>query len=119
MRRLFIALFASAAISVVAASSVAGSGPQPGTLAEHGWTCFPVPGLGVHCSPPGRDFEAPVEHATPLLYWFDTMDPGATNADFSGTELLLPSGQYHGQPCPQEGLDEWADLGIARACHHN
>lgn len=119
MRRLVLALIAAAALSVSAVGAVAAAGPQPGDLSDHGWTCFPVPGLGVHCSPPGRDFEAPVQQPTPLLYWFSTLDPTATNAQFSGTELLLPHGRYHGQPCPQEGLADWANIGIARACHHN
>lgn len=119
MRRFLLPLIAAAAITASAVGSVSAAGPQPGNLSDHGWTCFPVPGLGVHCSPPGREFAPPIQQATPILYWFGTLDPTDTNADFTGTELLLPHGQYHGQPCPQEGLDEWTDIGIARACHHN
>jgi hypothetical protein len=79
-----------------------------------------VPELGVHCAPPGVPWAPPVERATPLLYWFESGpdDVTATDLDFSGTEMLLPLDQYHGQPCPQEGLAEWANIGIARACHH-
>jgi len=118
MRRLLLSLVAAGAITVAAVGSVSAGGPQPGHLGDHGWTCFPVEGLGVHCAPPGREWAPPVEAATPLLYWFETMDPTDTEADFSGTEMLLPHALYHGQPCPQEELDDWADLGIARACHH-
>lgn len=118
MRRLFISLLVAGVISVTAVSAVAAGGPQPGKLSDHGWTCFNVPDLGVHCTPPGRPFAAPVEDPTPLLYWFTTTDPTDTNAEFSGTEMLLPHARYHGQPCPQEGTDEWTDIGIARACHH-
>ena len=118
MRRVLVSLLAAAAIAIMTVSSVSAGGPQPGHLGDHGWTCFDVPELGVHCAPPGREWAPPVQAATPLLYWFDTTEPSATDADFSGTEMLLPHSLYHGQPCPQEGLDDWADIGIARACHH-
>ncbi len=118
MRRLGLALLTAVAITAIAVGSVSAKGPQPGHLGEHGWTCFNVEGLGVHCAPPGRTWAPPVEAATPLLYWFDTTDPSETDADFSGTEMLLPHALYHGQPCPQEGLEDWANIGIARACHH-
>jgi hypothetical protein len=83
-----------------------------------------VEGLGVHCAPPGVGWAPPVDQATPLLYWFDTepTDVDATDVEFSGTELLVPETQHnplHRPPCPQEDLEEWADIGIARACHHN
>lgn len=121
MRRLLVSVLAAAALTVASLGSVSAQGPQPGRLGEHGWTCFFVGGLGVHCAPPGVGWAPPVERATPLLYWFesDEEDVTATDLDFTGTEMLLPRTQYHGQPCPQEGLDEWADIGIARACHHN
>jgi hypothetical protein len=121
MRRLVLSLLAAAAITAATVGSVSAQGPQPGHLGEHGWTCFFVPGLGVHCAPPGVEWPPPLAGATPLLYWFDTgpEDLTTTDADFSGTEMLLPHAQYHGQPCPQEGLEVWADIGIARACHHN
>jgi len=120
MRRLIVSLLAAIAITTATVGSVSAQGPQPGRLGEHGWTCFFVEGLGVHCAPPGVGFAPPIERPTPLLYWFDTgpEDVTATDADFSGTEMLLPYDRYHGQPCPQGGLEEWADIGIARACHH-
>jgi hypothetical protein len=119
-RRFLVALLASAAITAATVGVASANGPQPGHLEDHGWTCLDVPDLGVHCAPPGRTFAppAPVEEPTPLLYWFETTDPSDTDADFTGTEMLLPFARYHGQPCPQEGLDEWMDIGIARACHH-
>jgi hypothetical protein len=118
MRRLLVSLIAAAAITASTVTVAAAGGPQPGHLEDHGWTCLDVPDLGVHCSPPGRPWAlAPIEAPTPLLYWFTTTDPSDTDADFTGTEMLLPHSRYHGQPCPQEDLEEWMDIGIARACH--
>ncbi|MDQ3880349.1 MAG: hypothetical protein M3295_04680 [Chloroflexota bacterium] len=117
MRRAILSLVAAGMVAMTIAGPVSANGPQPGRLGEHGWTCFNVPDLGVHCAPPGREWAPPVEMPTPLLYWGGTTDPMDTAADFSGTEMLLPHALYHGQPCPQEGLDEWKDIGIARACH--
>ena len=121
MRRFVIPLVLGAAVVLSSAAAVAAKGPQPGNLSDHGWTCFPVPELGVHCTPPGKTWAPPVQQATPLLYWFTTFDTTDTDADFTGTELLMPQWQWdHGQPpCPQEDLLGWANIGIARACHHN
>jgi hypothetical protein len=121
MRRFVLSLLVATAMLAMGAGSAAARGPQPGTLGDHGWTCFFVEGLGVHCAPPGVGWAPPIERATPLLYWFDSTpdDVAATDLTFSGTELLVSHDQYNDQRCPQEGLDLWHDLGIARACHHN
>jgi hypothetical protein len=125
MRRWLLALLVTATMLAMSTGSVAARGPQPGNLDDpddpNDWTCFFVEGLGVHCAPPGVGWAPPVERATPLLYWFDSTieDVDATDLTFSGTELLVSHDQYNDQPCPQEGLDVWHDLGIARACHHN
>ena len=120
MRRLVVALLVVMMLAF-SAGSVAAKGPQPGNLGDHGWTCFFVEGLGVHCAPPGVGWAPPIERATPLLYWFNSTpeDVDATDLTFSGTELLVSHEQYNDQRCPQEGLTHWHDLGIARACHHN
>ena len=123
MRRLLLSLVAVIMLIAASASSVAAKGPQPGNLGEHGWSCFFVEGLGVHCAPPGSGWPPPIERATPLLYWFDSTEDDVTSTDleFSGTELIVPHSQWdHGTPpCPQENLEGWTDIGIARACHHN
>ena len=121
MRRLVLSMLVALSLLGLTAGSVAAKGPQPGDLGDHGWTCFFVPTLGVHCAPPGVPWAPPVERATPLLYWFesDATDVEATDLDFTGTELLVPTAGFQSRPCPQEDLDDWMDLGIARACHHN
>jgi len=81
-------------------------GPSPGQLRSHGWNCFNVEGLGVHCQPPGDAASS----ATMTLLIFDTSNPGATDAPFLGTELLIRADLYQGQPCPQEGLAHYVDL---------
>jgi len=43
---------------------------------------------------------------------FDTEDPTAEDADFVGTEILIRADWYHGQPCPQDGLEEYDGLDI-------
>lgn len=118
MKRSMGALIASAALLAALAGPVSAGGVSPAQLQRAGWDCFNVPTLGVHCSPPGV---TPIGsgNATPLLYFFNTTDPNETDTEFSGTEQILLEDAYHGQPCPQEGEDEWHDLGPIRACHHN
>ena len=124
MRRWLLVLFVTATMLAMSAGSVAAKGPQPGNLEDHGWTCFFVPTLGVHCAPPGVGWASPpeVERATQLLYWFDSTEADVSETDlaFSGTELIVSNDQYNDQRCPQEGMANWHDLPfIGRACHHN
>ena len=106
------------AIAVYGTGAASAHGTSPAKLTAAGWTCFDVPGLGVHCQPPGDGASG----ATLTFQVFDTSDPSATHAPFKGTELLISTDLYHGQPCPQEGLDEYVDLsgeGLPYfACHH-
>jgi hypothetical protein len=106
----------------VAGASAHGKGNQPHTLMASGWHCQNVPGLGVHCFPPGSmasDTSIPVKV-------FDTDDPDDDDAHYLGTELLLRVDVYErGEaPCPQEGLEHWFDLRTTPdpmpyyACHH-
>ena len=39
---------------------------------------------------------------------------------FLGTEHLIHENVYAGQPCPQDGLDQWEYVGVIPyyACHH-
>jgi hypothetical protein len=99
-------------------------GLSPKQLNDHGWTCFNVPGLGVHCAEPGQEFP-PTQPVVQLLYFFNTTDPTSDVPDFTGTETLLRADKYHGQPCPTEASGEYffiGDLGGGveyYGCHRN
>lgn len=127
MRRLKVAFFVmvlplvAAAVLLPMAASGAQGGLSPAQLNSQGWTCFNVPGLGVHCSPPGQEFPPTGPHAQ-LLYFFTTTDVNSTTADFTGTETLIRDDKYHGQPCPTQpgGANFIGDLGGGFsywACH--
>lgn len=93
-----------------------------GRLVARGWACMPVPGLGVHCFPPGAFASLP---SIPVLV-FDTDDPSQADAPFLGSEILIRADLYAGQPCIAEGggayeLLRASDTGLPadyRACHH-
>ncbi len=90
-------------------------------LTKAGWTCFPAgPHDWVHCLKPG--FDPTSEDASRIVKVFDV-----GGSPFLGTELLIRADLYHGQPCPQDNLDEFDLLPAApvgpfpvayRACHH-
>ena len=92
-----------------------------GRLAARGWTCVPIPMLGVHCFPPGAFASSP----SISVLVFDTDDPNDADAAFLGTEILIRADLYAGQPCTAEG-GEYALLPASetgfpadyRACHH-
>ena len=122
MRRVFIAFTAlvlPAIVAVVLAPMAIGGqgGLSAAQLNSQGWTCFNVPGLGVHCSPPGQEWPPTGPHAQ-LLYFFNTTNPNSTTPDFTGTETLTRNDLYNGQPCPTQpggqvylgglGLNYWA-----------
>ena len=113
MRRFTILLVAAAALvlslAIVSQSSARG-GLSAGQLNSHGWTCFNVPSLGVHCSPPGQPWPPTKPHQQ-LLYFFHTTDPTSRVPDFTGTESLLRDDHFHGQPCPTEG-GHYTNLGF-------
>jgi hypothetical protein len=115
-RNLFVMLIVlGMLLSLSMAVSAQGNGNSPKQLVDSGWTCFDVPGLGVHCFPAGKNFGDPT---IPIKY-FDTTDPYASNAPYLGTEMLIRADLYKGQPCPQEGLATYHDLGNGYyACHH-
>lgn len=99
MRRFVIPVAAAAALLLPVAAANATGGLSPRQLKDHGWTCFPVPELGVHCASPGRGFP-PTGATAQLLYFFNTTDPNSDVPDFTGTETLLRDDFYDGQPCP-------------------
>jgi hypothetical protein len=110
MRRFMIPLVAAGVLLLPIAAVGASGGLSPKQLNEHGWTCFNVPGLGVHCSAPGQEWP-PTGPTAQLLYFFNTTDPTSAVPDFTGTETLLRDDFYHGQPCPTTGSGEYNFLG--------
>lgn len=110
MRRFMIPLVAAGALLLPLAAAGASGGLSPKQLNDHGWTCFDVPGLGVHCSAPGQEFP-PTGPTAQLLYFFNTTDPTSDVPDFTGTETLLRDDFYHGQPCPTAASGEYNFLG--------
>ena len=109
LRRAIVLGLAVATAIVIGAAGASG-GLSPKQLNDHGWTCFNVPGLGVHCSAPGQEWP-PTGPTAQLLYFFNTTDPTSAVPDFTGTETLLREDFYHGQPCPTAGSGEYNFLG--------
>jgi hypothetical protein len=117
------ALVGLAAVGLLAVPTLGFSqgqgGLTPKQLSDHGWTCFNVPGLGVHCAPPGK--WPPTDPSVQLIYFFNTTDPTSDVPDFTGTETLRRADLYKGQPCPTEGQDQYDFLGALGldyyACH--
>jgi hypothetical protein len=124
LKKLVLALVVVA--SFVGATSSAAQGVSPAQLKASGWTCFDVPGLGVHCAAPGKGF--PPTGAVVQLLYFDTTDPDSTDAAFLGTETLIRADIFlraPNRPCPrgEEGpnwfpIDFGAPFGVYYACHH-
>ena len=111
-----VLLVAASALLLPIAAVGASGGLSPKQLNDHGWTCFNVSPLGVHCVAPGQEFP-PTGPTAQLLYFFNTTNPNSSVPDFTGTETLLRDDFYHGQPCPTaasgkynflSGLGYWA-----------
>jgi hypothetical protein len=89
-------------VAAVAALAIAVPGSARGLTAEQleaaGWTCFPVPGLGVHCAAPGQAWP-PTAPVVQLLYFDDT------GTEFHGTETLVRDDVFQrrgAKVCPTE-----------------
>lgn len=125
MTRLLTLVIAAAALALPATASSTSGGLSPKQLNDAGWTCFNVPGLGVHCAPPGQAFPPNGQPHIQLLYFVHTTDPFSDVPDLTGTETLIRSDLYQGQPCPTEpgpngGYTYLPDIGIPLdyyACH--
>ena len=126
LKKVMVAL-AVVAATLVGATSSGAQGVSPAQLKAAGWTCFNVPGLGVHCAAPGKEF--PPTGAVVQLLYFDTTDPDATDAAYLGTETLIRDDIFlrggPDRPCPRgaEGpswfpIDFGAPFGVYYACHH-
>jgi hypothetical protein len=123
MSRVFAVLAAVMLFATIGlgASAAEAHGNSPAKRVAAGWDCFNVPGLGVHCTPPG----AGASSASISLQVFDTSDPADTHGKMTSTEILIRADLYHGQPCSTDGLDEYEPLDLDGdgqvdyyACHH-
>src|SRR4030095_5583434 len=89
-------------------------GLSPKQLSDSGWTCFNVPPLGVHCSPPGEE-RPPTEPVVQLLYFFSTPARSPATPAVTAAETLIRADIFNGQPCPTEPSGEYTflpDIGI-------
>jgi hypothetical protein len=119
---LLTAPIAAAAVFAGVAFS-AGSGSTADQARAAGWNCnpeVPIAGNYLHCAPPGKpsvaDLLAGTNEPTIELRVFDF-----TTEEFAGTESLVRADLYRGQPCNQDGQDQWGLLDLPvdyRACHH-
>jgi hypothetical protein len=106
MRRLLITTTLVALLSAMPAAQAVAGGMGPARLADAGWDCFLPPldfNPNVHCAPPGqleRIISGEARAATFVA--FATTDLDAASATLLGTERLIRSDLYHGQPCPTE-----------------
>ena len=107
MRRFTIPLIAALALALATAAAGQTGGLSPKQLSDHGWIC--VNATGVHCAPPGTSL--PPTAPTLQLLYFDTTDPSSDDANLLGTETLLRSDLFHGQPCPTEPSGEYHVVG--------
>ena len=105
MRRITVTIVAVLLVALMA-HPVAARGNGPAQLAKAGWLCLSFGSLGVHCMPPG----AFVSSETVNARVFDTLDPNASDAPYLGTALFVRADLYHGQPCPQMGMDQYIPL---------
>ncbi len=105
-----MALIVTLAVATTMASDtgvVSAHGNSPAKLAAAGWECFlEEEDQMVICSPPG----AFTSSASFTALIFDTADVAATDAPLVGLDVFLRSDLYHGEPCPQFGLDDWISL---------
>ncbi len=114
---LVLALTASVIAFGAAAATASADGLTAAQLQAQGWTCILVgaPENLLHCRNPGSE---PLG-AGPTELDFLIFD--ASGATFLGTEHLIRSDLYHGQPCngTPTGLYEFIPRGPGYyACHH-
>lgn len=112
-RALAVAVATVAAVGLaVAPAGAADRGPTIAQLEAAGWSCFDVPGLGIHCAP-GGGILAGTGKAQNLLYF----DP--VTGMYAGTEtLLVTTRDMSAMPCAGHADGLWHNLGFAWACHH-
>lgn len=106
MRKIMVMLVV-VLLAALLAQPVAAQGSGPAQLVKAGWLCLPFPSLGgVYCMPPG----AFISSETVTARIFNTLDPTASEAAFLGTAMFVRADLYNGQPCPQQGFDQYIPL---------
>ena len=104
-------IISMAAVLVFATSGRAQGGHTAGQMVQAGYFCFNAgPSNWTHC-------------LNPLLLGNPAVQVKVFSEDgsqFLGTEQLIRYDIYSGQPCPQDGIDQWDFLGDPPyfACHH-
>ena len=113
-----------AVLGILLTSAAQGNPPGLTDLGQtdQSWDCepyVPIAGNYQHCAPPGKpsveDLLAGTNAPSIELRVFDF-----TTGEFAGIESLIRADLYQGQPCHQDGQDEWGLLDLPvdyRACH--
>jgi hypothetical protein len=87
-----------APLALLASSQFVAAGNTADKLADLGYLCFNAgPSNWTHCLREDK-FGHP---AVPIKVFSED------GSEFKGTEQLLRYDVYHGQPCPQDDLDQW------------
>ena len=97
MGRFIIIAALAGVLGTLVATAASARGPSWQQLDKQGWDC-PVVFGAVHCAPPGglaRVGSGEAETMTFLV--FSTSD-----GSFLGTELIVRSDIFNGQPCPTD-----------------
>lgn len=119
-KRIVLALALTVATALGAGMALAGGGATMAQSQTAGWDCNPqVLIIGYyHCAPPGKPSVLDMINgntSAPSIV-LRVFNP---DGSLAGTEQLLRADLYQGQPCRQDGLEEWGLLPFGyRACHH-
>lgn len=106
------------------AYSAGGPGGTADQSAAAGWNCepnVPIAGNYLHCAPPGKPSVVDLVSGTTTAPTLELRVFDFTTHVYAGTESLIRADLYRGQPCQQDGQDEWGLLDLPvdyRACHH-
>jgi hypothetical protein len=117
MKFKFVSIMFALLSMMMIVATVGAKGNTAAQLDNAGWTCFNTgPNNWTHCWKKGPG-------ASPSTVPVKVFSEDGT--DFVGTELLIRADLYNGQPCPQEGGGEYAELDFESdgtidyyACHH-
>jgi hypothetical protein len=121
-----VILFAVPAVLAVLLAGIALGNPPGRTDLEQTdtiWDCepyVPIAGNYQHCAPPGKPSVADILAGNTNAPSIELRVFDFTTEEFAGIESLIRADLYRGQPCHQDGQDEWGLLDLPvdyRACH--